>query len=163
MADLHKLIDSFMTRLFEPENRRLQQRVNELDRQNSEIRRERAYGFQWHGQRFYAENAPTRRTSLPSLDFSLRNEGNDLIKDRNQVDEDSKLIGQIMYLLIKNCPDLQTIRDALPDSLVELSDDLMSMPRQRPAGYSITDERQKRQFEKALDKIDFYSATRMMY
>lgn len=163
MENLHKLIDSFMARLFEPEGRRLQKRVNELDRQNGEIRHERAYGFQWHGQRFYAEGSPTRKTSYPALDFSLRNEGNDLIKDREQVLDDKKMIGQVMYLLIKDCPDLQSIRDALPDSLVELSDDLMRLPRQREAGYNITDDRQQRQFKKMLDKIDFYAATRMMY
>lgn len=163
MENLHQLIESFMARLFEPEARRLQKRVNELDRQNGEIRHERAYGFQWHGQRFYAEGSTTRRTSFPSLDFSLRDEGNDLLKDRNQVNEDKKLIGQIMYLLIKDCPDLQSIRDALPDSMVELSDDLLRLPRQRPAGYNIKDERQSGQFKKMLDKIDFYAATRMMY
>lgn len=163
MENLHKLIDSFMARLFEPEARRLQKRVNELDRQNGEIRHERAYGFQWHGHRFYAEGSTTRRTSFPALDFSLRNEGNDLLKDQNQIEEDKKMVGQVMYLLTKSCTDLQSFRDALPDSLVELSDDLMRMPRQRPAGYTITDERQQRQFKQMLDTIDFYSATRMMY
>lgn len=163
MENLHKLIDSFMARLFEPEARRLQKVVNELDRQNGEIRHERAYGFQWQGHRFYTEGSPTRRKSYPALDFSLRNEGNNLIKDRNQVEEDKRMVGQVMYLLTKHCHDLQSLRDALPDSLVELSDDLIGMPRQRPAGYTLTDERQQRQFKQMLDKIDFYSATRMMY
>lgn len=163
MENMKALIDSFVARLFEPEGRRLQKRVNELDRQNGEIRHERAYGFMWLGRQYFAEGSPIRRTSYPSLDFSLRNEGNDLVKDRKQVEEDKTMIRQIMYLLIKDCPDLQSIRDALPDSLVELSDDLMRMPRQRPAGYTITDERQSRQYQKMLDKIDFYAATRMMY
>ena len=163
MENLKALIDSFVARLFEPEGRRLQKIVNDLDRQNSEVRHDRAYGFMWLGRMYFAEGAPTRRTSYPSLDFSLRNEGNALVKDRKQVEEDKTMIRQIMYLLIKDCPDLQSIRDSLPDSLVELSEELMRLPRLRPAGFSITDERQLGQYKKMIDKIDFYAATRMMY
>lgn len=163
MDNLHKLIDALADALFKPEARRIQNRVNELDKQNGEIRRAREYGFQWKGMQFRVPGSPTKVLRVPSLDFSLRKEGDALLRDVQAVQDDKQMIKQTMALLLKPCLTLQDFRDALPDSIVELNSQLAALPRERAAGYTITDERQSRQYAAMLDKIDFYAATRMMY
>lgn len=163
MENLHKLIDVLADELFKPEARRLQNRVVELDKQNGEIRRAREYGFQWKGHIFRVAGSPTKVLRVPALEFALRKEGDDLLRDMQAVEDDKQLVKQVMALLLKPCIDLQNIRDALPESLVELSSQLSGMTRLREPAWTLTDERHLRQYAKMLDKIDFYAATRMMY
>lgn len=163
MSILHKLVETFMARLFEPEARRLQTRVNELDRMNGELRRERAYGFVWQGQTFRAEGAPHQMRRYPGLDWRFREEGNSLIADQKTVEDDKHDIKQTMYLLLKDCSELQDMRDALPEALVEFSSDLMKFSRTREPGYTLTDERHIRQFKALLGKIEFYSVAKLLY
>lgn len=163
MNVIHKLIESFMARLFEPEARRIQSRVNELDRMNGEIRKERAYGFVWQGQTFRAVGAPHQIRRYPGLDWRLREEGNSLIADQRAVEDDMHDIKQMMFLLLKGCENLQDMRDALPESLVELSSDLMAFSRTREPGYTLTDERHIRQFKALLGKMEFYSVAKLLY
>lgn len=163
MTILHKLIDVIAIELFKPEARRLQNRVDELDKQNGEIRHAREYGFQWKGHTFRANGNPYKGGRYPALDFSLRKEGDDLLRDMQAVEDDKQLVKQTMALLLKDCTDIQQMRDALPDAIVELCRDMSALPRTMKDGWTLTEERHLRQYAKMLDKIDFYAATRMMY
>lgn len=163
MENLHLFIDGMADRLFEPEARRLQACVNRLDASNAEILRERVYGFQWKGTLFLASGAKTRPKRYPTLDFSLRKEGDRLLADQAMVQDDKQMVKQTMALLLKDCESVQDVRDRLPESLVELSDQLKAMPRQMAFGAYALDDRQARQVKSMLEKIDFYSATRLMY
>lgn len=163
MENLHKFIDGVADKLFEPEARRLQACVNRLDASNAEILRERVYGFRWKGDLFLANGAKVRQNRYPSLDFSLRKEGDALLADRAAVNDDKQMIKQTMWMLLRDCESVQDVRDALPESLVDLSDQLKQLPRQQAYGFTVKDERQVRQVKAMMDKIDFYSATRLMY
>lgn len=163
MENLHLFIDGMADRLFEPEARRLQACVNRLDASNAEILRERVYGFQWKGELFLATGAKTRPKRYPMLDFSLRMEGDSLLADRAMVRDDKQLVKQTMALLLRGSECLQDIRDRLPESLVELSDDLRAIPRKMAFDVNALDDRQARQVKAMLEKIDFYLATRLMY
>lgn len=163
MENLHKFIDGVADRLFEPEARRLQACVNRLDASNAEILRERVYGFQWKGSLFLASGANSRPKRYPTLDFSLRKEGDRLLADQAAVQDDKQMVKQTMWMLLRGCESVQDVRDSLPESLVELSDQLKAMPRKQEVAFMLSDERQIRQVKAMMDKIDFYSATRLMY
>lgn len=162
--DKVKLITAFLDALFKSEANRIEQSIERLDRENRDIRGSADWGFMWQGQRFVPKTSPYKVIKVPALHFDLRKSGDFLLKDIKQVDDDKQMISQIMHLLIIDCEDEQDLRDALPESLVELSSKLQTLPRTREAGYTIrSNERSVRQFQKMLDKIDFYAATRLMY
>lgn len=162
--DKSKIITAFIEALFKSEAARIDKSVERLDRENREILKTSNWGFMWQGQRFVPKNSPYRVTNVFALDFSLRHEGNFLLKDIAQVGEDEQMIRETIALLIERCETEQDLRDALPDALVELSPKLMALPREREAGYTLRgNERALRQFTKILDKIHLYAATRMMY
>lgn len=162
--DKVKAVAAFMDALFQSEANRIEQSIERLDRENRDIRGSAEWGFMWQGQRFVPKSSPYRVIKVPALAFELRHSGNFLLKDIKQVDEDRQMISQVMHLLIIDCVTEQDYRDALPDSLVELSPKLQALSRTREAGYTISsNERSMRQFHKMLEKIDFYAATRLMY
>ncbi len=161
-----EISDKLITALFEAEERRLAKRVEDIDQMNRETKGTKTYGF-WHKGEFYApSNSPYRSSQRgkEALAFALHRQGDAMIKDAQTVTNDKKMIEQIIYLLIRTCSTIQDIRDALPESLVMLSDELSKLPRLNQEGYTlIGDERAMGQFEKIRDKIDFYTATRLIY
>lgn len=162
--DTVKAISAFVDALFQSEENRIEQSIERLDRENRDIRGSAEWGFMWMGQRFVPKTSPYRVIKVPALAFELRRSGEFLLKDITQVNDDKQMIRQVMHLLISDCVTEQDYRDALPDSLVELSPKLQALPRTREAGYTLCgNERAMRQFGKMLDRIDFYAATRLMY
>lgn len=159
------LIEALAVRLFEPEYRRLGKEVERLDKLNQEIRGHRTQGFMLAGQYYFPPDCAYRpQAGQPSLDFSLSFHGQVFLKDKAHVEDDKQLIKQIIHLLIKDCDSIEDVRDALPESLIELSSVLGMIPRTRETAYTIShDPRMMRQYEQLLEKIDFYVATRMIY
>lgn len=88
-----------------------------------------------------ANGAKTRPKRYPMLDFSLCKEGDGLLADRAMVRDDKQLVKQTMALLLRGSECLQDIRDRLPESLVELSDDLRAIPRQMTFDVNVLDNR----------------------
>lgn len=161
-----EFIGLLMEKLFEAEERRIDQAIEELDRQNREARGHKTYGFIHQGRVFCPKNSPYQadHRNRESLAFSLHKQGNLLVKDMRAVSDDKQMIDQLVYLLIKDCESVQSLRDTLPETLVSLSDELYQYPRTNQEGYTlIGDERATRQFQKLKQKIDFYSATRLIY
>lgn len=163
MATKSQVIDAFVKALFEPEGRRIERMVTELDKTNREVSQSGMWGFMWNGQPFLPSCAPHRPNRFQTLHFSLRHEGDALLKDMKIVEDDKKMIRQMLNLLVKNVDTVEEVRNALPDAVVEMSREMYSYPRTREAGYTLQDDRQQRQFIKMLDKIEFYAATRLMY
>ncbi len=161
-----ELIGELVKALFEAEERRIDKAIEDLDRSNREVKGHQKHGFMFQGRVFVAKNAPYQRSDAGtvSLAFELHKKGNFLVKDIRTVDDDKKMIEQITYLLIQDCGSIQDLRDALPESMVNLSDELMKYPRLNQEGYTLSgNERAVRQFNKLKDKIDFYTATRLIY
>lgn len=160
-------VDRIVTKLFEAEHRRIEKRVETLDRQNREMKGiSDRWGFIHAGVVYVPKNSPYKRDSgsYPSLHFALCKEANDFLKDVDKVTTDQQMITQMANLLIKPCNGNAEVRNALPDSLVSLAPWLNDLPRTKEEAYTIRhDERAMRQYQKLLDSIDFYVATRMIY
>lgn len=161
-----EFIDLLMGKLFEAEQRRIDRSVEELDRQNREVKGHKTYGFIHQGRVFMPQNNPNipDHRGRESLAFPLHKQGNMLVQDLRAVSDDKQMIEQLVYLLIKDCETVQSVRDTLPESLVGLSDELAQYTRLSQEGYTLDgNERAQRQFAKLKDKIDFYTATRLIY
>lgn len=160
---LHAFLDQIVEALFEPEVRRLDSRVIELDRMNREIKGYTAPGFR-HAGDVFVPMGMKQPPILPSLAFQLSREAASFITDQKQVEDDRDLIRQILYLVTKDCETVQGIRDALPESIVDLSDQLKKLDRTNVDGYTVQhDERMSRQYQMMRDRIDVYWAARMLY
>lgn len=159
------MLETVLDCLFEPEGRRLQNMVKELDRQNREIKGHSVMGFMYNGQVFIPPGAKTKQTGgYPSLAFSLTNQAAAWWLDRQNVGEDKQFIKQVLWLVVKDCQTLRDFRDALPETIVDLIKGLSDMPREREDGYTIMDnDRLYGQYLTMRDKIDVYWACRMIY
>jgi len=82
-----------------------------------------------------------------------------------KVDLEKQLIKQSLSHLLIPCRSEQDIRDALPDCLSALMPrSIQALPRTNEEAWTIrNDERALRQYRKALPRIEFYSAARLIY
>lgn len=163
---INKLLDRLMAELFKAETRRLQRMITDLNRTNREISGGQAHAFIYNGEVYVASDTqqiPQRGTIpplVPSLQFAME----DYLADRKVIEADRAQIRQVMFTVLYQCKDNQEIRDSLPDCLVQLFPDLRAMPRHLEQGFIIRHTpRVLRQYEKVLPKIEFYSATRLLY
>ena len=164
-GQINQIIDGLIVALFEHENKRLKKRELELVSENRKVTAERYDGFFYQGQ-FYTDLdiafAPKGiKTSLhPSLVPSMEQ----FMKDKREVEFDRLRVKQALALILKGCRTAQDLRDALPNQLAEMIDQIKSMPRSRPEGFTIMDDPRKfKQYQTLKEKIDFYTATRLLY
>lgn len=164
LPKLHAFLDGVIDKLFEPEMRRLDGIIADLDAANREIRKLRVMGFMHNGQAYLPKAAKVRPKQFPALAFTLTNRAAAWITDQNAVFEDKQFIKQVLWLATKDCETLEDVRDALPESIVELVPELANKPRTKEDGYTLKDDdRLYGQYLKIRDKIDVYWACRMVY
>lgn len=165
LSNLHAFLDGVLDLLFEPEGRRLDAIVTELDAANREIRGHTVMGFMHNGQVHIPKAAKTRQNrGYPALSFLLTNRAAEWNADMKQIGEDKQFIKQILWLVTKDCQTMGEVRDALPESIVELVPSMSNMQRIKQDGYTVKhDERLYAQYLKIRDKIDVYWACRMLY
>lgn len=165
--NLTQIIEGLSKVLFEAEYRRLESSVKRLDQQNREILRHVSSGFMHNGVLYRPKDAATIAVGAganPPLAWELLGSMNEFLADRKVIQTDQKLIEQTLYTLLYQCNDGQELRDSLPECLVSLVPALQSLNRCCNEGFIIRhDERAHRQYLKILPKIEFYSATRLMY
>ena len=152
--------------LFLAETRRIGVIVTELTQQNNAEKKTNSVGFRHIGETFVIPRLKrTSKTPLPTLSFTLTNEGNDLLKERRALDLDKSLISQVLYKQLYQCNNLQEVRDSLPDCLVALIPELAKIPRQMtdPLWINRNDERAMAQYRKILPKIEMYSVGQLLY
>ena len=101
------------------------------------------------------------KTSLhPSLVPSMERH----TKDKKEVEFDRLRVKQALALLLKDVRTAQDLRDALPNQLTEMIDQIKGMERSRPEGFTLmTDPRKIKQYQKLREKIEFYTAARLLY
>ena len=167
VSKLKAFVEGTSKRLFEAEHRRLDKIVEALDRQNREIKGYQVEGFLFQGKLYIPGSARftnARGVSRQSLSFTLQDKGNEMLTDYNAIAHDQKIIEQFLYKTLYNCMDWQDIRDTVPECLVEFWPELHKMPRiHERAWLAPKDERYRREAEKLLPKIQFYSVTYLMY
>lgn len=161
-----KLIQKFLEDLFVGEKRRLNKSVADLIRANNELKGEQAAGFLFMGEYYTAAGFQVmgNGTKKPTLHDSLTSKAEWHIKSATRVADEEKLIGQIIFKLLMPCETLQDMRDTLPDFLSEMIPALKPLPRLNEPGCSLSnDTRATRQFNKLIERMEFYAAARLMY
>lgn len=164
MINSHQLIKPMMATLFKAEERRLQLVIDGLHKQNLEASGIQADGFMYEG-RFYMPTGAKHGSGLrPTLHLSLWPSMMEHMRDTVNVLADKQLIQQTLFKLYDHCINNQDIRCATPDSIVDtLPADIQTLDRCRQPSFFLNHPRDFRQLEKALPKIDFYSACRLVY
>lgn len=166
LPDSYKLITTITRSLMEAEKRRLAGVKAQLVKTALERYGAHKDGFAYAGQVFDREGLPKGPRQRVSLDYALYAEADDYLADMAQIDTDTRLISQILVPLLDTCTNLQEVRDALPECLVDTLPELQKFSRRMPAAWTLqgpTNDRLRRQYEKILPRIAFYSAARLMY
>ena len=164
-AQINEIIRALTDALFSAEIKRLRKRELDLVAENRSLSSEHYDGFFYQGQ-FYTDldrslAAKGIKASLhPSLAPSMERH----IKDKKEVEFDRLRVKQALALLLKDVRTAQDLRDALPNQLAEMIDQIKGMERSRPEGFTLmTDPRKIKQYQKLREKIEFYTAARLLY
>ena len=164
-AQINEIIRALTDALFSAETKRLRKREFDLVAENRSLSSQHYDGFFFQGQ-FYTDldrslAAKGIKTSLhPSLVPSMERH----IKDKKEVEFDRLRVKQALALLLKDVRTAQDLRDALPNQLAEMIDQIKGMERSRPEGFTLmTDQRKNKQYQKLREKIEFYTAARLLY
>jgi hypothetical protein len=161
------IIDPLTAKLFAAEERRMGNLVSKLNTRNKHLSDTKVDGFIHRGLYYIPKDAVSIRgakQSKTALHLSLIGEMESFLKERKRVEDDRKLISQVLFLLLSPCTSLQDIRNALPECLVGCVPDLVRLNRTDDAAYTIRDNpRALRQYETALLKIEIFVATQLLY
>jgi hypothetical protein len=89
---------------------------------------------------------------------------NQLLHINKMINFDMQMVGQSLTKLISPCLNPQDVRDALPECVINLLTYYAWPTRTKPPAWPIQgNERDLRQYEKALVKIESYCAMRLIY
>jgi hypothetical protein len=157
------MIDVLMERLFETETQQYQKDINQLIEENQALLKQSTGGFNYLGVS-YGMHGYTYRNS-PSLHSSLVPRMSQRLRIQQDVEFGQRMVRLALTKLLQPCLSLQDARDALPECLISLAPgDLPSYPRTRPAAWSIqNNERDLRNYEKALPRIETYCVMKLLY
>ena len=164
-TQINEIIKALTSALFMAETKRLKKRELELVAENRSLSSGHYDGFFYQG-RFYTDldrsiaSKGIKASLHPSLVPSMERH----IKDRREVEFDRLRVMQALALLLKDVRTAQDLRDALPNQLAEMIDQIKGMERSRPEGFTLmTDQRKIKQYQKLREKIEFYTAARLLY
>lgn len=164
-AELHKIIDHIVKRLFEPDTRRLKQWADLLCNRNQEVKGGTCNGFLYGGVFYRRSTIEGHIPDKRAIDPSLFPEMDAYLKDESIMRNDLGYIRQALFMLLEPCMCNQDFRDALPDCLLpDMPEPLPSLNRQREMGFTISDNpRAVRQVEKVLPMIQIYATARLIF
>jgi hypothetical protein len=164
LPEMHKLIDEVIKVLFAADDRRLQAWIDRLCEKNQEARREPCIGFLYGGRYFKPSNVTGLVKVKRSIDPSLYPQIDQLLADEKLIDKDKAFIRQGMFAVLDPCRDVQEIRDALPECLVDCLPNLKTLSRHNEPGFTVQDNpRALRQFNKILPMMEVYATARMVF
>lgn len=164
-GQINQIIDALISGLFSTEMQRLKKRELQIVVENRKVSGSQFDGFFYQG-RYYTDldKSIASKGIKSGLHSSLVPQMERHIKDRREVEFDRLRVKQALALILKGCRTAQDLRDALPNQLAEMIDQIKSMPRSRPEGYTLmTDPRKIKQYQKLREKIEFYTAARLLY
>ena len=162
-----QIIDHILDNLFEPDARRLKTLIGRLVQQNNEATGIQADGLLYQGTWYpNPETGSTPKSPrilihdsvIPDMDVYARQELA-LYNERMR-------LKQGLHQVLKPCENTQDIRDALPESLMNLPylAEVSRLPRTRPEGYTLAhSERGQRQFNEIIDRLKYYSVAGLFY
>lgn len=160
------VIDKIVNTLFEPDNRRLQNWIDKIDGQNREVCNDNTLlGFTYMGRYF----RPSHLEGREPFGKKLINEQlvptiEAFLSDERIVDDDKAMVRQGLSLILDPCKNMQEIRDALPECLVDFLPELKEFERMTTECWTIEENpRARRQFDKVRPKLEAYAVARMMF
>ena len=162
LVGLFEMVRSLTDKLTKADYRRIAASIDLMVEKHQEVSNDARMGFMYNGV-CYRHSKARVIERLPMLAYSLCDEMNLILKDKEQVDLEKQQIGQILGQLIKNVASLQDLRNAIPDCLAALVPELANMQRQVEVESLIEDERLLRQYRKILPVIEVYSVGHLMY
>lgn len=157
-------INEIIARLFKHEKARITKAHKVIIKENVEAGGS-TDGFKYLGV-IYTELEGRIRTlgNYQPLHFSLHEKLEKLLNEEKVFEEDQLKIKMILSLVLKNCLTLQDMRDALPECLKDIMTEFASLERTREEAWTLLDNpRSYKQYLKLRDRIQFYSATRLIY
>ena len=164
-TQINEIIKALTSALFMAETKRLKKRELELVAKNRSLSSKHYDGFFYQGQ-FYTDldRSIAAKGIKASLHPSLVPRMEAHAKDKAEVEFDRLRVKQALALLLKDVRAAQDLRDALPNQLAEMIDQIKDMKRSRPEGFTLmTDSRKIKQYQKLREKIEFYTAARLLY
>lgn len=164
MDNSHHIIVDMLEMLFVAEHRRLDANLLKLHNANKSAWGKQGDGFIYQGVFFVPKGTPKgRRTNLP-LHARLQGEGDAYMADQRVIEEDAKWISQLLFRLMDSCHTGQDVRDAVPECISDtLPEVYRSLDRIRTPSYFILNEMDLKLYNRVLPRIEFYSATRLLY
>ena len=160
------VIDKIATMMFEAEKRRLQQWIDNLDGENRSAWGDNTLlGFMYLGRYYRPSHVEGRDPiNVKPLHQTLASMVDAFLADEKTVESDQAFIRQGLYTLLDPCKDLQDIRDALPEYLIDFFPELKAYERSRPEEWTIQgNPRGLKQFDKIRSKLEAYAVARMLY
>lgn len=157
-------ISSFDYQLFKSESERISKIKLELHEKNERLLGILAPGFRMSGKFYEIRSRLTHQTaaSFPSLHFSLKEAGNNLLHQIDKLDVHKNLIRQMLLKISMRCKDVQDFRDAIPEAIVGMFN-LKHLSRLRNEGWLFADNaRETKQYNRIADLIAFYTAMQLM-
>ena len=162
-------LNTAMTSLFAPEERRLAQTIDKLIEQNREATRGK-YSDRWcmviNGKmhihsRFQLQKGAGVIQSM-MIHASIRRATEEFTRDKARVAEDRRMIKQMLHSCVQHCNTEQEFLDTIPEELVQHT----GKPWERRYAemfFAPKDERFVRQWKQVKDLIAFYSALGLIY
>jgi hypothetical protein len=165
---IFRFIEAIKSKLFEPEERRLKTAIDRLVERNDSDAEHNYQGFMFSGEVYRHSRANVLYKSYPMLAWSLNEEMETWLKDQKAVNLDRDQIGQMLFKLQSRVIQggentMQEMRDALPECLVPLVPRLQNLPRRFNTLFFLQGERDLKQYNKLLPKIEMYAMSRLIY
>lgn len=161
-----KLIQHVLTELFVAERRRLDKNITEIIMANNECHGVVSGKMLYEGETYASKELASFNqggATPPTHDVMMARMA-DHVADAKKIADDNTAVSMAVFRLASDCEDLQSIRDSLPNCIVNMVPSLMVLPRTREVGYLLADdERAMRQVEEVLPIIELYSAMRLVY
>lgn len=165
MLNTYQVVNAITACLFQAEDRRLQKWLNEIVTANyRENRLSQPVGFIYGGAYYRPDWQGAGKFQKRALHSSLWDQMDAWIKDKTVITDDRQMISQSLFSLIETCDTDQGIRDALPECLVSCIEPYRTMKRDQEEAWTLKrSERQYRQYQKLLPKIEMYAVSMLIY
>lgn len=164
-GQINQIITALIVALFRAEEKRLRKRELDLVSENRKASGGQTDGFFYQGL-FYTDvdhsgvKLGVKASLHPSLVPSMASH----VKDRETIEFDKRRVKQALALILRDCKTTEDLRDALPNQLAEMIDQVKGLPRTRPEGFTVlSDPRKYKQYQSLREKIEFYTVTKLLY
>lgn len=159
------IIVELVNKLFEHECRRLNKISDTIVQKNREISDDHPDAFYYGGIYFSDHYTTIRRgVAIGKLDPSLIPEVTEYLEEEKRIRFDQQMVRQALALTLTGIETIQDLRDALPNQLAEMLEATKHLNRTRPEAFMIQDDpRKMKQYQKLREKVEYYSATRLIY